>query len=571
MKKFLFILISLLLLSSCATMYNLDLVSDESENLSINTQYPNYINMLVRVTDGKITTTDQDGNRIPDFSNPDYYVVDLEPTLENPERNYFSILENQTAVKVEAGLRVVPLEELELHIIVLLDVSGSVGEAGLIQAKNAVKRLFARPCTQDEIDSALPGSFPYSYTAWDSHSSSFIEKNEVWVSTLKQNQIVTIYAFADTVQPVALRQLDSAGNRYPDKARQLLDTIDKQIQLGVDSTNLYGAYLAGLSELRAIRSLDDPKRGFVDGMIIAFTDGAHTSGDIRYKGQLYTPTQAIQRIHGLRGELTDLQSLRIINIAVKSPELQETITQGNLAGGGLRDIQNAGYLRVDKYNQLSNRFADAFELIDRYTRSLYWIYYRTPKTGYQDVDIDLRVGRRNILDKKGENIPDYARIYQTIQTDGFYQVLPGVYINDPILDTHGQIAELFDDNENNLAYQGTSSIQVNTQTEMDSIDSSLYSLITANNPNRSVMNRGNTELLRIHTYVRANNNRYKPLYQIVSSDESIVAVIGHTSLTVIESVALIECRKPGTATIEVTDLANGNLVKTIVIESNIDQ
>ncbi|TFH05992.1 MAG: hypothetical protein E4H09_01085 [Spirochaetales bacterium] len=109
-------------------MYQIRLVSDANQNRSISTQFPNYVNMRVRVTDRRGTTTDAAGNLIPDFSNPDYYVVGLEPTAAGEPRGVFSVLENGVEVKVEAGLRVVPL-----------------------QAKNAVKRLIARPATDEEI------------------------------------------------------------------------------------------------------------------------------------------------------------------------------------------------------------------------------------------------------------------------------------------------------------------------------------------------------------------------------------------------------------------------------------
>jgi hypothetical protein len=77
-------------------------------------------------------------------------------------------------------------------------------------------------------------------------------------------------------------------------------------------------------------------------------------------------------------------------------------------------------------------------------------------------------------------------------------------------------------------------------------------------------------MLRIHSYVRANDNRFKPEYIITSSNESVVSVIGYAALTAIESVALIECLKPGTASIKVIDVANGNIQKTILIKSEVD-
>jgi hypothetical protein len=571
-KFFVFVMAALfvIVIMTCSTIYHLELISDDNQNRSVFAQYPNYINMLVRVTNGKITTTDPDGNLIPDFSNPDYYVVGLEPTVYGQSKGNFFVLENGIEVKVEAGLRVVPLEELELHINLLLDVSGSMGEVGLIQAKNAIKRLIARPCTESEIAANDPGCFNYRYIDWDDKSNSFVERNEVWKSILKENQIITIYTFSDTVKKLQLREFDDSGNRYNDKAQQLLDTIDKNIRLGVDSTNLYGALLAGLDDLSSIRMLNDPKQGFIDGIVIAFTDGSHTTGDIQYHGKTLTPKQAIQEILRLRGGLTDIQSLRVITIAVDSPELRVTIKEGDLAGGGLRDIQNAGYLWVDNYRKLKAKFIQAFELIDRYTRSLYWIYYRTPKTGIQTVDIELFVDCKRCETDPDGNIPLYAKIIESVQTTGFYHVLPGVYINDPILDEQGNLAQILDDNGDNIAVFGPERIKVVTNNETDIHKTRVYSLILANNPGDYVMNKSNTALLRIHTYVRANDNRFKPEYKITSSNESIVNVIGYASLTVIESVALIECLKKGTATIEVIDTANGNLRDTIIVESQID-
>lgn len=560
-----------ILAAACTTVYQLDLASGQDQNRSVYTQYPNYVNMLVRVTNGKITTTDANGNVIPDFSNPEYYVVGLEPTADGQPKGNFSVLENNVEVKVEAGLRVQPLEELALHINVLLDVSGSIGEAGLVQAKNAVKRLIARPATPAEIAADDPELFSYSYRAYDTTAKSFAQRNEIWKPILKENQIVTIYTFSDTVTKVALREHDASGKRYPDKARQLLDTIDRNISLGVDSTNLYGALLAGLNDLSAVRTLSDPTRGFVDGVVVAFTDGSHTSGNIQYRGETLTPKQAIARIRRLRGDLTDLQSLRVITIAVRTPELQETIRTGDLTGGGLRDIQNAGYLRVDNYSALKDRFTEAFELIDRFTRSLYWIYYRSPKSGFQTVNIDLRVNCNNCEKDENGDIPSYARIRESVQTNGFYQVLPGVFINDPILDDQGRVANIPDSSGNNAALLGPQRIELMNNPSTQVTSNRLYSQILANNPDQIVMNPENTEMLRIHTYVRANDNRYKPQYTITSSDPSVVAIIGYSSLTAIESVALIEGRKNGVATIRVVDTANGNLQDTIVVESRITE
>ena len=566
--------IALLLLSMMLTAcvsYNLELVSDEQKNRNIYTQYPNYVNMLVRVTDGNVTTKDSQGNRIPDFSNPDYYVVGLEPQAGAPNtRSAFTVLENDIQIKVEAGLRVVPLEELELHINILLDVSGSMGETGLLHAKNAVKRLIARPCTQAEIEAEDPEAFEYQYLDWDAETSSVVMRNEIWKSILKENQIVKIYTFSDTVRILNLRETDSKGERFPDKTRQLLYTIDESVKLGVDSTNLYGALLAGLDNLNSIRSLNDPRKGFVDGVIVAFTDGSHTSGNIEYKGSNLTPNQAILKIHEIRGELDDLHSLRVITIAVNTPELRKSIKSGDLAGGGLRDIQNAGYLQVDNYGKLKAKFIEAFELIDRYTRSLYWIYYRSPKSGFQEVDIKVLVARPRFKKNFIDDVPPEATILEKISTNGFYQMLPGVYINDPILDSQGLPAQILDANSNNKALMGPDNIEVFTDEEKKVQNTRVYSLIRTNNPNEVIINTANTALIRLHSYVRANDNRFKPEYVITCSDNSIVKVIGYASLTAIESVALIECLKPGSAVIKVVDIANGNLENEVEIISKID-
>lgn len=545
-------------------IYQLELIADEGESSGVYTQYPNYINMIARVTNGRITTTDRDGKVVPDFSNPDYYVTGL--TAASGSKGNFSILEN--GVAVEAGLRVQSVEEtLRLHVNLLLDVSGSVGDAGLLQAKNAAKRLVARPCTPNEEQARPSPCFSYAYQAWDPSTKTATPRKEKWRSVLKENQVVNLYTFSDTVRRIDLRQTDDQDRRYSDKARQVLDTIDQAVVLGVDSTNLYGAFLAGLDDLRRVRSLGSPTKGLVDGMVVAFTDGSHTSGDVVHRGETLSPTQAIARIRKLRGSRSDLRSLRVVTIAVESPELQESILSGDLAGGGVRDLQNAGYLRVKNFGQLHGKFDEAFALIDRYASSMYRIYYRSPKTGTQTVNIDLRVTCGRCERTADGAIPDYATAAVSVETNGFYQVPPGVYINDPLLDKAGKPDRV---GLGDAALVGPEALTVRPRSPLPEAMQSVQALVMANHPQQAIQSAANTDVLRLHTYVRANDNRFRPEYSVVSSDESVVAVRGVGHLTVIESVAVIECLKKGSATISVTDTANGRLQDSIAVTCAVD-
>lgn len=541
-------------------VYRLEVVGSDDGNGGVYTQYPNYINMIARVTNGLVTRTNKDGRTVPDFSNPDYYVTGLRPATESGGN--FSILENGVEVEVEAGLRVQSLSEsLQLHTNLLLDVSGSVGEAGLLQTKNASKRLFARPCTSDELAARPTPCFSYRYSDWDAQAGQVVKKTEKWRSMLKENQVVRIFVFSDKVTQVALRQTDGEGNRYKDKARQVLDTIDREIALGVDSTNLYGALLAGLEDLKQVRSLGDPARGLVDGIVVAFTDGAHTSGDIVHGGTTLSPEEAIARILRVRGEADNRRGLRLITIGVDTPELKETIATGDMAGGGVRDLQNAGYLGVKSYNKLSSRFDEAFLLIDRYAGSLYRVYYRTPKTGSQTVQIELQVTCPRCERAPDGSIPDHARARASVETRAFYQMPPGVYIDDPVLGSDGapDVARLGDD-----ALRGPDALTIRARSAPPTSDA--YRLVLANHPERSVGNPQHTQLLRLHTYVRANDNRFRPAYTVTSSAESVLTVHGVARMSAIESVALVECLSAGSATVTVTDQANGKLSDTIACE-----
>jgi len=534
----------------------LELVGGDEQEGGVVTQYPNYVNMIVRVTNGRVTTTDADGNTVPDFSNPDYYVVGLRPV--DSSGGNFSILENGEDVKVEAGLRAAALDDsLQLRVNLLLDVSGSVGEAGLLRARNASKRLVARPCTATEVGD--PSCFSYTYDAWDAEKKAVVTRTEPWRSVLKDNQTVNIYAFSDQARRIELRSKDAEGERYPDKTRRILDTLDREVALGVDSTNLYGALLAGLEDLKRSRSLDDPARGLSDGIVVVFTDGSHTSGDVVHEGTTYTPKEAIARIHEIRGRRNDLQSLRVMSIGLSSPELKDTITTGDMAGGGVRDLQNAGYLQVSNPAELQRRFEQATDLIDRYARSLYRIYYRTPKTGSQDVQLELRVTCAKCERKPDGSIPDYARVLRSVKTRAFYHVPHGVYVDDPILDEDGlpDTATLGE-----RAQRGPSTISIAPSAEAATATDS-GQLILANNPAASVRDPARTRIVRLHTYVRANDSRSRPAYTLASSDSKVLKVHGTARLSVIESIALLECAGTGDATLTVTDTANGGLSREV--------
>ena len=134
---------------------------------------------------------------------------------------------------------------------------------------------------------------------------------------------------------------------------------------------------------------------------------------------------------------------------------------------------------------------------------------------------------------------------------------------------NGNIASITDGSGNNIALLGPDSLEI-TPDPSNSIETrGIYDLILANNPDVTVENPSNARLIRVHTYMRANDNRNSPEYSVTSSDESVVAVIGHTALTVIESVVLIEARRDGTAVIEIVDTANNNFSDSITIESRI--
>ena len=543
--------------------FQLELLSGEGDEPAVHTQYPNYINMIVRVTDGRITQPGPDGQPVPGVSNPDYYVVGLKP--QDPDgKGHFSVLENGETVQVEAGLRVASLEDsLRLQVNLLLDVSGSVGEAGLIRAKNASKRMVARPCGPNEIARNDKRCFPYVYQDLDEASGEIVTKEELWRSVLKENETVQLYAFSDTVRPVPLRELDAKGERYPSKTRRILDTLDQDIQLGVDSTNLYGALLRGLEDLKATRSLDNPVKGIEDGLVILFTDGSHTSGNLTHEGQTFTPSQAIARIRELRGDLGELDALPVITIALESPALRETIPDGEMKGGGVKELQNAGYLRVDNYKGLNARFDEAFELVDRYARSLYRVYYRTPKTGSQRVDLELQVTCPRCLKNDAGEPPEEARLRQSIETRSFYQAVPGVYIEDPILAADGTPARA---THGDKALTGLERITLAPHPDRDLRGEDAYEMVLANHPYQQVRNPARAELLRLHTYVRASDDRTSPSYAVASSDESVLKVRGVARLTPIESVALVECLVPGIATFTATDEANGGLSRTITVD-----
>lgn len=155
-------------------------------------------------------------------------------------RNHFEVLEDGVKVsRAESFLDLVPVDQIPytMKTVLMLDVSQSVGEAGLDKIKEIADEMI-----------------------WDSEES---------VSRLLPGQQIAIYTFDDVVR------LRTTGTPFTSNALQLRQII-ADITLGNPSTDLYGAIAEGVDTWSDFYGLD----AITTGALIVITDGNDTAARV---------------------------------------------------------------------------------------------------------------------------------------------------------------------------------------------------------------------------------------------------------------------------------------------------
>lgn len=172
-------------------------------------------------------------------------------------------------------------------------------------------------------------------------------------------QRIAIYTFDG--DPPVLRQ------NYTNNKNLLISAINSlpNDNLGT-STNLYEALEYAEGELPYDQYSTTQIR---QGSLLVFTDGRETAN----------PTsQALQSL------LYRLEDRTVFVAALNSPDLDEN-TLRKIAGA------DANYFQASNINELKEKFAQIQSDIERLSKSVYWLYYTSPRKGSNDWDIELSI------------------------------------------------------------------------------------------------------------------------------------------------------------------------------------
>ncbi len=307
---------------------------------------------------------------LPSYVNILFHVKDAYGKgVDDLETEDFAVIEDEEAVSpTEANMCVRPREEIPytFYTVVMLDNSLSVGQ-NIAEIKNAAKGIVEAMTSQQEI---------------------------------------AVYVFSEEV--ILLQ--DFVGR---DERGLLAEAIDS-IELGFNSTNLYGAVVSGVA-----RWSDSYGTARVSqGALIMLTDGSDTQGS-----------------SSLEAALSARGSKRVYTVGVGA-EIEPDV---------LNQLGNAGSFQLDNYDGLAQTFAEIQLDIESYAGGFYWLHYLSPRRGDLDHTLSLYlIG--NGLDQEDGSVDGSFNSY------GFYGVQPGIYVNDNIGQSSG-ITEL------SLAAGGTDALE----------------------------------------------------------------------------------------------------------------
>lgn len=202
-----------------------------------------------------------------------------------------------------------------------------------------------------------------------------------FVSQSIEGQQISIWTF-DGDAP-KLRQNFTANKT------QLLSAINSipETNLGT-STNLYEALIRAKQQLP---SSDYSTINIVQSNILVFTDGKETAN----------PTPEALSI-----AKSTLNGTTVFVAALKSADLDENTLKTEIA------TTESNYFLANNINELKSKFTEIQSDIEKLSKSVYWLYYTSPRKGQQQWDIRLkRLENCNTEDEFGFSTAEINAIY----------------------------------------------------------------------------------------------------------------------------------------------------------------
>jgi len=201
------------------------------------------------------------------------------------------------------------------------------------------------------------------------------------VSSKMPQQEFAIYKFSE--KPILIQD-------FTDDLGKLVSAINS-IELGYPTTNLYGAVITGASRWTDQFS----STSIIQGAMIVFTDGKDTQGS-------YTLNQAISAVGGKRVYTVGLGT-----------EIDPVV---------LQRLGNSGFYSSTTVSDLTSKFLEIQLNLQKYANSFYTLEYMSPKRGNF-------VHTLRLMMKNNPYTGSNSYIFGTFNSNGFYSILPGLYIN----------------------------------------------------------------------------------------------------------------------------------------------
>ena len=209
-----------------------------------------------------------------------------------------------------------------------------------------------------------------------------------FIDNMTTNQEVALYKFSSEPEKI----LDFTTDK------SLLKSSIESIVRGFATTNFYGAVIEGVEQWEDKIETDD----IVQGSLVIFTDGNDTQGS-------HTLTEALNAIGDKR---------------VYTVGLGEEIEPEILAL-----IGNQGAYTIAEISGLNQVFIQIQDEIEKYANSFYWMEYSSPKRG----------NNQHILELTKKENPIYSVAEGSFSSAGFFDPIPGVYINSSFANPTGDM------------------------------------------------------------------------------------------------------------------------------------
>lgn len=201
------------------------------------------------------------------------------------------------------------------------------------------------------------------------------------VNSIVPQQEIAIYKFSESV----IKVQDFTSDRT------ILTSAINSLDVGLPSTNLYGAVLEGVSLWEEFYNLNEIQQGF----LLLITDGRDT-----------------QSSHTLGEALNKRGNKKIYTIGLGSEIDPEAL--------GI--LGNAGFVSINDVNLLALSFSQIQTQMDDYANSFYLLNYMSPKRGNSNHTIQLSV-------KGNLNSGVNSTIMGEFNSSGFTSAIKGIYVN----------------------------------------------------------------------------------------------------------------------------------------------